>query len=158
MNENFSLIVKVNAERPDFRVFGCYFFGDDFHDFDSEGDSFPVSSRNWTELYMCSRKFQKLWFDICWIEKDNKSVLNVTSDKIENVNIIAYFLAKETNGTVIDAENNPVILESLIKNMGDFELETRLLLAQKSIWRKSSETNQYPNLDLEKIRIKKSRN
>lgn len=151
MKEDFSLKVKVDAERPDFRVFGCYFFGDDFHEYDSEGDSFPVSSRKWTELYMCSREHKNLWFDICWVEKDDKTILKTTSDKIETVNIIAYFLAKETNGTVFDEKNNPVILESLMKNMGNFELESRLLLAEKSIWRKSSEANHYPNLDIEEL-------
>jgi hypothetical protein len=54
MNEKFSIKVKVNAERPDFRVFGAYFLGDDFHSYDSEGNSFPVSSGAWTELYMSS--------------------------------------------------------------------------------------------------------
>lgn len=147
MNEKFSLKVTVNSERPDFRVFGTYFFGDDFYSFDSEGNSFPVSSREWTELYMKSRQNKDLWFDIGWINKENTSILEVTSDKIENVNIIAYFLAKETNGEIFDDTDKPISLEVLKNKMGNFDLKANLLLAEESIWRKSSEINQYPNLE-----------
>ncbi|NDV60548.1 hypothetical protein [Bacteroides sp. 519] len=148
MNDNYLLKVKINSKRPDFRVFGTYFFGDDFHNYDSEGNSFPVSSREWTELYMCSRQIKDLWFDISWINKDDTSILEVTSNKIENVYIIAYFLAKETNGEVFDNTDKSVPLETLKLKMGDFELERRLQLAEQSIWRKSSETNPYPNLEI----------
>ena len=147
MNERFSIKVNVNSERPDFRVFGTYFFGDDFHNFDSEGNSFPVSSREWTELYMKSRQNKDLWFDIGWINKESTLILEVTSDKIENVNIIAYFLAKETNGEIFDGTDKPISLDTLKNKMGNFDLKARLLLAEQSIWRKSSETNQYPNLE-----------
>jgi hypothetical protein len=147
MNERFSIKVNVNSERPDFRVFGTYFFGDDFHNFDSEGNSFPVSSREWTELYMKSRQNKDLWFDIGWINKVSTLILEVTSDKIENVNIIAYFLAKETNGEIFDDTDKPISLDTLKNKMGNFDLKARLLLAEQSIWRKSSETNQYPNLE-----------
>ncbi len=146
MNEKFSIKVKVSSERPDHRVFGSYFFGEDFHNYDSEGNSFPVSSREWTELYMRSREVQGLWFDICWVHKEDKSLLEVTSNKLENVNIIAYFLAKEANGVILDNTGNLVPIETLKNKMGDFDLESRLVLADKSIWRKSSETNKYPNL------------
>jgi len=153
MKEKFSIKVKVNSDRPDFRVFSSYFFGEDFHNYDSEGNSFPVSSREWTELYMCSRQVQGLWFDICWVHKEDKSILEVTSDKLENVNTIAYFLAKETNGLIIDNTDSIIPFETLKNKMGDFDLESRLISADKSIWRKSSEANQYPNLEDEKNNV-----
>ena len=62
--EKLELKVKVKSERPDFRVFACYFFGNDFHSYDSDGNSFPVTSRNWTELYMGSREIADLSFEI----------------------------------------------------------------------------------------------
>lgn len=146
MNNKFSLRVKVNSARPDFRVFGTYFFGDDFYNYDSEGNSFPVSSREWTELYMSSRQVKDLWFDINWINNNGMLILEITSNKTETVNIIAYFLAKETDGQILDNTNNIVSLDTLKSSMGNFDLEKRLLLAEQSVWRKSSETNQYPNL------------
>lgn len=143
--ENFSLTVKVNADRPDFRVFGVYFFGSDTHNYDSDGNSNPVYSRKWTELYMRSRENKDLWFEI-FPNEGEENVLIVQSDNIETVNIIAYFLARETQGIIFD--NGKIIpLEYLQKNMGDFQLTQRLLLADNCIWRKSKETNPYPNLD-----------
>lgn len=147
MNDTFSLKVKVNAERPDFRVFGTYFFGDDFHNYDSEGNSFPVWSRTWTELYMRSRQEKEAWFDISWIDQSDTSMLKVSANNIENARMVAYFLAKETAGEVFDNNDDFVPLETLENNPGDFELEARLLLAAQSIWRKSSATNPYPNLE-----------
>ncbi len=148
MKDKYILRVKVNSDRPDFRVFGAYFFGDDYHNYDSEGNSSSVSSREWTELYMHSRQNKDLWFDIDKVDENNTSILEVTSDKIENVNIIAYFLAKETDGIVLDNTDRPISLEILKMKMGDFDLEKRLLFADQSIWRKSTEANPYPNIEI----------
>ncbi|ATA89153.1 hypothetical protein CAPN001_13090 [Capnocytophaga stomatis] len=146
--QQFSLKVQINEQRPDFRVFKAFFFGDDFHNCDSDGDASPVYSRNWTELYMRSRE-NKQWFDIQCIEKDNL-IFEITSDTEENVYQIAYFLAKETNGTILNDENQIINKDNMFSKMGNFNLEERLHLAEKSIWRKSSKENPYPNLQKEK--------
>ncbi len=141
--EEFKLYVEVNYERPDFRVFASYFFGDDLHNYDSDGNSYVVTSRLWTELYMSSRELNNLWFDIYPV-KDR--TLQVKSCNEENVYRVAYFLAKETNGKVTTENDRPIFFEEMIKKMGDFNLERRLEIAEKSIWRKSSFENPYPNL------------
>lgn len=140
------LNIKVNSERPDFRIFASYFFGNDLYNYDSEGNSILVTSKNWTELYMCSRKDSDLNFDILPIN-ENPLILEVTSENIENVYRIAYFLARETNGEIINEKDEILSMESLIEKMGDFNLKERLFLADKSVWRIATEENPYPNLN-----------
>ena len=146
MHNPYILKVKVNSKRPDFRVFASYFFGDDLYNYDSDGNSVTVTSREWTELYMRSRSNPDLHFEIYPIQ-ENPLVIGVSSQKEENVYRIAYFLAKETNGKVINENNEALPLESLKEKMGDFNLAERLLLADKSIWREATEENPYPNLN-----------
>lgn len=145
MKKLMEINVKINSERPDFRVFATYFFGDDLYNYDSEGNSTPVTSKIWTELYMRSRQNKGLHFEI-WKTNNNPLIFEVSSEKVENANIIAYFLAKETNGDILDKENNIVKLESLVENMGDFNLKERMTLAKNSIWRKATDEHPYPNL------------
>ena len=145
MRQLIDIKVKVNSERPDFRVFATYFFGDDLYNYDSDGNSIPVTSKNWTELYMRSRQNKDLCFEI-WKTNDNPLIFEVSSEKLETANIIAYFLARETKGEILDEENNIIPIENLIEKMGDFNLTERLKLADKSIWRKATEENPYPNL------------
>ena len=64
MSQRFDIKVKINSERPDFRVFASYFFGDDLYNYDSDGNSIPITSKNWTELYMTSRQNSDLSFEI----------------------------------------------------------------------------------------------
>ena len=47
--------VIVKNPRPDFRVFGDLLFGFD-RNVDSEGDAFPVCSREWRDLYLKDRE------------------------------------------------------------------------------------------------------
>jgi hypothetical protein len=145
MQNQISIRVRVNAERPDFRVFASYFFGDDLHDYDSDGNSIPVTSKQWTELYMQSRQQPDLSFNI-WPVTKVPLILEVSSFIAANANRIAYFLARETNGEIVDDRNQPIPLESLLESLGEFDLEGRLLLADKGIWRQATETNPYPNL------------
>jgi hypothetical protein len=145
MRQLIDIKVKVNTDRPDFRVFATYLFGDDLHNYDSDGNSIPVTSKNWTELYMCSRQNNELCFEI-WKTSENPLIFEVSAEKIEIANIIAYFLARETNGEDLDKESNSIPLEYLIEKMGNFNLKERLKLADKSIWRKATEENPYPNL------------
>ncbi len=146
MKNQFKLKVKVNSKRPDFRVFASYFFGDDLYNYDSDGDSLSVTSKDWTELYMSSRSDSDLCFEIWPIDK-NPLTLEVTSEREENVNRIAYFLARETNGEVTNERNESVPLDRLKEKVGDFNLDERIVIADNSIWRKATKENPYPNLN-----------
>jgi hypothetical protein len=143
--DKFKLRVKINSNRPDFRLFATYLFGDDLHHYDSDGNSYPVNSRVWTELYMSSRKNPKLSFEITK-ENEQPLIFEVSSGWEVITNVISYFLARETSGEILDNNNQSISLDILKNKMGDFNLDERLLLADKSIWRQSSDQNPYPNL------------
>jgi hypothetical protein len=72
--------------------------------------------------------------------------VTVSSETPENVYRIAYFLARETNGVILDENNEPIDLDNVIDRLGHFDLEARLMLADKSIWRQATDENPYPNL------------
>ena len=95
---------------------------------------------------MTSRQNSNLSFEIRPTDED-PLILEVSSEKAENANIIAYFLARETKGEILNDSNEIISLSSLIEKMGDFNLQERLSLADKSIWRKTTEANPYPNLN-----------
>ncbi len=102
------------------------------YNYDSEGDSFEVTSKSWTELYICSREDEDLCFDI-WKVSDDPLMFLVSSKTWEIVNIIAYLLARETNGEIIDTDGTVVSPEDVTKRMGDFDLPERLRLADDSL-------------------------
>jgi len=143
----FEIRVRVKSNRPDFRIFASYFFGDDFYNYDSEGDCLLVTSEKWTELYVRSRENSDLWFEIYKEDEEQSLILKVSSKNIETTYIIAYFLARETNGEVLDNDNEIILMSTLEKLMGDFDLENRLLIADNSIWREATTNNPYPNLN-----------
>lgn len=131
--------VQINSERPDFRLFWIYLWGEK-HNIDSDGDSFNPASREWTELYMSSREIKNKTFEIGKI-KDEPLVFEILSDDRHILNRVTYFLKRETNGTTKETD------ETLILSMGnDFNLEEALKRADESIWRKSTLDNPYPNL------------
>lgn len=136
--------VSVNSDRPDFRVFGTFLFGDEMHNYDSEGDSIPVYSRVWTELYMNSCE-NELCFSIDKLT-DEPFVFEVSSKQESTMYAVAYFLARETYGEIRDEDGNILLFSEVVEKMGDFNLKFRLELADHSIWRQTSEENPYPEL------------
>jgi len=144
--KSFSLKVKIHDKRPDFRVFASYFFGEDLYNYDADGDCVSPTSKDWTELYMRSRNNPDLHFKILPVS-NNPLLLEVSSTSKEIVCQIAYFLAMETQGEILDKSNKIGSLDSLKEKMGDFKLQERLQIAENSIWRKATEDNPYPNLN-----------
>ena len=136
--------VLVNSDRPDFRVFATFLFGEEDHNYDSEGDSHAVYSRDWTELYVSSRAI-----DLCFsIDKltNEPLVLEVSSKQESTTYAVAYFLARETYGEIIDKEGNYLLFSDVAALTGNFPLEKHLAIADHSIWRTTSEENPYPDL------------
>ncbi|MNJ91827.1 hypothetical protein D3C87_94820 [compost metagenome] len=136
--------VTVNSDRPDFRVFGTFLFGEEMHNYESEGDSQEVYSRDWTELYMSSREI-----DWCFsIDKitDDPLTFEVSSKQQHTMYAIAYFLARETYGEVIEKDGSILLLSDVVKLTGNFQLNKHLAIADQSIWRTTSEENPYPHL------------
>lgn len=136
--------VSVNSDRPDFRVFGTFLFGEEDHNYDSEGDSDVVYSRVWTQLYMSSRETE-----LCFsIDKrtDDPLVFEVTSKQESTMYAVAYFLARETYGEVMEKDGNILLLSEVAQLTESFNLKHHLELADHSIWRTTSEENPHPEL------------
>jgi hypothetical protein len=94
---------------------------------------------------MKSREQENEFFEIFQIA-ENPLIFEVTSENIYLVNRVAYFLCRETKGKIVDYSINENDCEMLEKELGDFNLTIALNRADKSIWRKSSLANPYPNL------------
>lgn len=140
----YKIDVLVNSDRPDFRVFGTFLFGEEDHKYDSEGDSYEVYSRVWTELYMSSREVE-LGFSIHKIS-DDPLTFEVSSAQENIMYAVAYFLARETSGEVVEKDGVILLFSELAELTGDFPLNRRLAIADQSIWRTTSEENPYPEL------------
>lgn len=136
--------VLVNSDRPDFRVFTTFLFGEEDHDYDSYGDSFPVYSRTWTELYVSSRESDRC----CSIDKisDDPLTFEVSSKQESIMYALAYFLARETFGQVVEKDGGILLFSDVVKLTGDFPLNKHLAIADQSVWRTTSVENPYPDL------------
>jgi hypothetical protein len=142
--KEYVLRILINGERPDFRVFSVYLWGDDYN-FDSEGDSYNPASRTWTWLYMSSRVVEE-YFEIGQVSKQ-PLIFEVISPNVSIASRVAFFLAKETCGQIIGSDNSLRPYDYLTDKLGkDFNLSEALMRAEQSIWRESTLENPYPNI------------
>lgn len=139
------LTVMVNADRPDFRVFWSFLWGDD-HNIDSDGDSYNPASRTWTMLTMASREISNTRFEIV-PSRENKKHFKVCSKNEFMTRRVAWFLARETNGIILNG-SEIIDADVLATELGDdFNLDEALHRADTCVWRKSTLENKYPNRD-----------
>jgi hypothetical protein len=145
MKEDKEFIVRVliNGDRPDYRIFSVFLWGND-HKIDSDGDSYNPASRSWTELYMRSRE-RKGGFEISQVS-DNPKIFEVKSSNGYMANRAALFLARETAGMIVSPDNALHSYHVLVLKLGDFDLQQALERADQSVWRKSTPELPYPNL------------
>jgi hypothetical protein len=142
--EEYMVKVLINGDRPDFRVFSVYLWGND-HSFDSDGDSYNPASRSWTWLRMSSRVVSGN-FEINQVS-EYPLIFEVRSSYEDIINRVALFLAKETNGQIVNVDNTLLPYHFLSDKLGiDFDLAEALKRADLSIWRQSTLENPYPNL------------
>ena len=92
------IYVLAKGERPDYRQVIAFLWSEDY-DVDSDGDSYPASSRTWTELTLITRneRGERVDVDPC---SDKPLVLQVRSEKRSLAARVAYLLAKHTGGAV----------------------------------------------------------
>ncbi|MDO1451958.1 hypothetical protein Q0590_37160 [Rhodocytophaga aerolata] len=136
----------INGPRPDFRLVESFLWSD-FHNTDTDGNSYNPASRDWTELYIASRENKDEVIDINPIN-NNPLILEIKASNEILGNRVAYFLAKETLGQVIYKEETDLTdADFLLDKLGsNFNLQEALERAERSIWRKSTLENPYPNL------------
>jgi hypothetical protein len=126
-DKEYSIHVLVKGDRSDFRLFSVFLWGD-YHNFDSDGDSYNLASRTWTWLYMASREFEGQYVEID-AASELPLIFSVESPVLHIANRAAFFLALETNGFIIDESNNLLPFDTLTDSLGeDFDLlEDRVL-------------------------------
>lgn len=143
---NYKVSITINSGRPDFRVIIAFLWGD-FHNVDSDGDSYNPASTTWTELYMSDRESENCSFELSAISQD-PLIFEISSENECLANKVAFFLARETQGNVINNDNLRAY-ETLASRLGDnFNLSKALDRADRSVWRNSSLWNPYPNLNI----------
>ncbi|QHT70253.1 hypothetical protein GXP67_28190 [Rhodocytophaga rosea] len=145
----YKIKVLINGPRPDFRLLKSFIWSD-FHNIDSDGNSFNPASRDWTELYIASRENKNEVIDINPINI-NPLILEIKASSEILGNKAAYFLAKETSGQVMYQEETRLNdADFLLDKLGiDFNIQDALEMSKRSVWRKSSLENPYPNLKID---------
>jgi len=105
--------VRVNDDRPDFRVFIDLVYGHG-RNVDTEGDSFPVHSREWTELYVKDRESDDLSFEI-YADDCDPGIFVVTSHAVATEELVALYLFDDSGSTLMreHALIDPAGLEGL---------------------------------------------
>ncbi|WP_111861053.1 hypothetical protein [Acinetobacter sp. CFCC 10889] len=140
----FQLSIKINTERPDFRVVADFLFASDQHNYDSDGNSYPYNSRKWTELELRSRVWDDYGFYL-YRKRAKPLIFTICASRKYIAYAIAYFLALETQGQILDKNGNTVKLEHIKNKLKNFQLDRHLSFAKNSIWRKSSDDHSDPN-------------
>lgn len=133
--------VQVNKPRPDFRVFGDLLFGID-NDVDTEGDAYPVYSRDWRDLFLKDRKSDNPKVEI-YSEESSPLLFKIESKSTKLRELAALYLYMYCGDSIsIDGvELSDQIIKDLLK-----KYPKELKRANESVWHGSSEENPYPNI------------
>jgi len=133
--------VVIEKERPDFRVMIDLIYGHG-HKVDTDGDSFKVFSRTWTELYIKDRESDDPAIEI-YVNENSPNIFEVKCEDEELEKLAALYLflycglSMKHNGALIDEHH----IEAL-----KGEYATNLSRANNSVWHSSCESNPYPNI------------
>ncbi|WOI46522.1 hypothetical protein [Acidovorax sp. BLS4] len=134
-------IVKIDRERPDFRVFIDLLFGPGW-EVDTEGNSHPVNSRTWTSLYMADRTHKEPSVTIEASEDDPELFeVESASTRLEELAALYLFLC---SGSAIVAPDGALIDARRVSLQASYSAE--LQRAAQALWHQSSDSNPYPNL------------
>ena len=146
MSGESEFLVRITGPRPDFRTV-ISFLWSDFHEVDSDGDSYNPASRTWTDLYLENRENEHETVDVTK-EEEEPLVLRVTSPSRSIALGVAYFLVHWASGEILDAESRMPIKEKVVTDEleSTFDLLTRVERAEQSIWNHSTLEKPYPNL------------
>lgn len=132
--------VKIIGDRPDFRVFIDLLYGID-RNVDTEGNSNPVNSRKWTDLYIKDRESEDPYVEIV-ISEDDESFFEVDS-KSEYLEELASLYLLEYCGSEIK-KGDYQLSKNDIDDLNNKYLK-QLNRARESVWHSSNDENPYPN-------------
>ena len=133
--------VTVENPRPDFRVFVDLVYGYG-RNVDTEGDSNPIYSRTWRDLYIKDRESEDPSIEI--YSEDNFPLIFEIDSKSKRLEELAAIYMYNFCGTSIANENGIVSKEEIETLRKKYTKE--ISRANESIWHQSSEINEYPNL------------
>lgn len=139
------IYVLAKGERPDYRQVIAFLWSED-QDVDYDGDSYPASSRTWTELTLITRneREERVDVDPC---SDNPLVLQVRSEKRSLAARVAYLLAKRTGGVVGWSPDGPFDEPNSLKaEIGDdFDLDAAQTRFHSTKYARSTLEDPYPD-------------
>lgn len=145
MSIDHEFFVRLEGPRPDYRTL-ISFLWSDFHNVDSDGDSFNPASREWTCLYLQNREKEEEFVEIAKVGEP--VFLHVVSPFRSIALGIAYFLVHWSSGEIFEANSDEPLDQKLVIDEleATFDLLTRIERAEHSIWNHSTLDNPYPNL------------
>jgi hypothetical protein len=137
--------VRPAGPRPDFRLVVTFLWSE-MHNVDSDGNSLNPASKDWTELYLMNRE-KRLEVVQVYPLQEKPLILVVESEVVYFAARTAFFLARETNGDIIDQEGRCCSYEVLCSQLGEgFDVVEALRRADASVWRQATLEHPYPNL------------
>lgn len=107
---------------------------------DTEGDSFPVSSRAWTYLYVKDRESEDPCMEIQVNEADG-AIFNVQSESLKLEELAALYLFLTCGGSISSAAQ--VLDEAAIRSLCE-KYSVELGRARSSIWQLSTDEPRSP--------------
>ncbi|XXF07212.1 hypothetical protein J3Q00_14290 [Pseudomonas sp. D2-3] len=139
-NEPPMFFVRIVRDRPDFRVFIDLLYGIGRH-VDTDGNAESVTSRNWTELYLCDRESDDPFVEI-YEAQGQPGILVVESSNDRLMQLTALYLYLESGSSI--SVRSQTLSSANIEALADqyrFELDR----AKASVWHFSSPQSPYPN-------------
>ena len=132
--------VEIDRDRPDFRVFVDLLYGHG-RNVDTEGNSYPVNSRSWTELYIKDRESNDPAVDIA-LREGAPAKLEITSGSSRLEELAALYLCISC-GQSLWQEGAYLPPERISQLRVTYAME--LARADASVWHQSSDACPYPN-------------
>ena len=134
-------LVRIDRDRPDYRVFIDLLFGRGWN-VDTEGNSRPVNSRTWTSLYIADRTRGEPPVTLEASDADPQIFqVESASARLEVLAALYLFLC---SGSAIVAPEGALDDKQQLALQARYSAELRR--AADAVWHQSSDTNPYPNL------------
>jgi hypothetical protein len=133
--------ISICGDRPDFRVFIDLLHGAGSN-VDTDGNSFPVNSRRWTQLYIADRSGDRIPVVIEAVD-DQPNLFSVVS-KSERLGELAATYLYLYCGDGMATSAGPLSATQIDALRDKFA--EQLARAAAWIWHQSSDANPYPNL------------
>ena len=133
--------VTIHQNRPDFRVLIDLMYGAG-RNVDTDGDSIPVNSRIWTELYIADRESHTPHIQIN-ASRSDPNIFEVKSESQELETLGALYLFLYCGISISDGSHE--LDQSEIQYLKE-RYAVQLQRAENSIWHLSSDQRPYPNI------------